>query len=742
MQYTTYLRWGILTGLFALLFVPFLIANGTFLPNMFFPYITGKNFTFRIIVEIILLLYVILAIREPQYRPRSSAFMWAISIFVLWMGLATILSVDPVKSFWSNFERMEGYVGLLHLFALFIVASAVLSATGLWKRFFQTSVAASVIMGCHGLLQILGYAAISSQSGPRVDTTFGNAIYTGVYMLFNIFITLFLLVREGKSKTMQVVYGLALVLQFTTLIYSQSRGPVLGVIGGLIIAALYIAIFGKGEEWRFMRKVSFAGLGIIALMVVAFIAVRDTSFIKNSAAFSRLATVSLEDATVQSRLLYIWPMAVEGFQERPITGWGQENFNFIFNKYYPPEMHSQEQWFDRAHNQFLDWLVAGGIPAFLLYVSFFLLAAWAIFRSDRLLVPEQGVLLGLLAAYGFHSMFVFDNVMSAIYFYLLLAFAHGLSSRQLPGWILLSRPASDRAVAIVAPMVAVVILGGAWFLNAEGIARAGTIIDALTPADPATGKPVPPTERLDIFRLAISQGQLGKQESVEQLFQYASNLAADSSQSPEVKEDAFELARDTGNTFIEARPDDARIHSFMGVLYAQYREFDRAIEHYKKALELSPNKQSIMFQLGEVYLRQGETTEALAIFKQAFDAEPAYDQARFMYAGGLYFVGQRAAADALLVEKFGTTEVDNEQLLRIYSNVGLHERVVAIWKKRVDASPEDPNLRISLASAYFAAGNTALTIAELQKAAQLNPAAAAQIQQLIAQIQSGALKPQ
>ena len=742
MSYTSYLRWGILTGLFALLFIPFLIANGSFLPNMFFPYITGKNFAFRIIVEIILLLYVILAIREPQYRPKSSALMWAFGAFVLWMGLATILSVDPVKSFWSNFERMEGYLGLLHLFALFIVGSAVLTASGLWRRFFQVSVAASVIMGCHGLLQIMNVAAISSQSGSRVDTTFGNAIYTGVYMLFNIFITLFLLVREGKSKLMQAVYGIALVLQFTTLIYTQSRGPVLGTIGGLLIAAIYIAIMARGVEWQSLRRASYGVLGAIVLLVGAVYLARDTAFVQSSPALNRLASVSLNDATVQSRLLYIWPMAIEGFQERPIVGWGQENFSFVFNAHYAPEMYGQEQWFDRAHNQFLDWLVAGGFPAFLLYLSFFLLSAWAILRSDKLLVPEQGVLLGLLAAYGFHSIFVFDNVMSGIYFYLILAFAHSLSWRQLPRFMVFSKPANDRVVAIVTPIAAVLILGGSWYFNANGIARAQGIIEAISPNNPTTGAAATPQEKLDAFKATLAQGELGRQETVEQLFQYAASVASSDSLSPDLKQEVYALAKDEGTALMEERREDARLHSFMGLLHVQYREFDDAEENYKKALELSPNKQSILFQLGEVYLRQGNTQDALAVFKQAYDAEPKYEQALIMYAGALYFAGQRTAADALLTERFGSTLVDNEQLMQIYGNLGLHDRVVAIWKKRVDADPENPNLRISLASAYFAAGNTALTVAELQKAAQLNPAAAAQIQQLIAQIQSGALKPQ
>src|SRR5690606_2688610 len=123
------------------------------------------------------------------------------------------------------------------------------------------------------------------------------------------------------------------------------------------------------------------------------------------------------------------------------------------------------------HNQFLDWLVAGGLPAAALYLALYLLAAWAIIRS-ALRGPEAAALLGLLAAFGFHNLFVFDNLMSAICFFMLLAFVHGLSRKEPPGWLFLSRSAGDRAVALAAPVVAAAVVFGVWQLNVAGIARA------------------------------------------------------------------------------------------------------------------------------------------------------------------------------------------------------------------------------------------------------------------------------
>lgn len=62
----SFLRWGIVIGLLATLFLPMIVSS-----SLFFPFITGKNFGFRIIVEIVLVLWLVLALRDPAYRPKK-----------------------------------------------------------------------------------------------------------------------------------------------------------------------------------------------------------------------------------------------------------------------------------------------------------------------------------------------------------------------------------------------------------------------------------------------------------------------------------------------------------------------------------------------------------------------------------------------------------------------------------------------------------------------------------------------
>ncbi len=754
MKYTDYLRWGTLTALFATLFVPFIVAVGGVWPNLFFPYITGKNFAFRILIEVAVLLYILLALKEPKYRPRASVLFWTVLAFVGWMAVATILSVDPVKSFWSNFERMEGYVGLLHMLVWFVVAGAMLSADKLWNWFWNTSIFVSAVQGLWALLQIMGYAGISSQSGVRADTTFGNATYLAVFLLINFFLTLYMLARTSNSRervTLQMFYGIALILQLSGVLFTQTRGAILGVAGGLIISALYLIIFARGKETRILRRLSLGAIVVVLVSAGAIFAARDTAFVKGVPALNRLASISLSENTVQSRLKYIWPIAIHGAADKPVFGWGQENFSFVFNKYYEPGMYAQEQWFDRAHNQFLDWLIAGGAPAFVLYLALYLIAAWIIFRTEQLSAGEKAALFGFLAGFAFNNLFVFDNLVSATYFFVILAYLHSLSQKHTPS-LAFSRPLGDHAIAIVAPLLLVAGGLGMWALNAPGLARASVLVDAIqtqeagrNSAGVVIGVAKDPKKNLAQFIEALGVVKwpgtgLGKQEATEQLLQYASNIGGQSTLDPQTKFDIFTTSSSAIEALLLARPGDARLELFAATFLAQFGQTEPALAHLQKALEYSPKKQQIQIQIGLTLMQAGDAQGALKILKEAYDAAPEFDSARIFYISGLYFAGQTATADALLVEKYGSVTVDNNQLLQMYMNLKLYDRAVAIWKLRVANAPKDPQIHLGLASVYFAACNIPEVITELKTIAQLQPQSAAEMAQLQKQIQDGTLK--
>ena len=159
-------------GAFLILFIPLLVTD-----SMFFPYITGKNFVFRILVEIILAGWVLLAFFDVKYRPRFSWMLVSGAALLVVMFFANLFGEYPQKSFWSNFERMEGYVTLVHFYLYFVVLGHILQTKKMWSYFLHTSVAVASFVALYGLGQSTGVV----EGRNRVDSTLGNAAISEVF---------------------------------------------------------------------------------------------------------------------------------------------------------------------------------------------------------------------------------------------------------------------------------------------------------------------------------------------------------------------------------------------------------------------------------------------------------------------------------------------------------------------------------------------------------------------------------
>lgn len=727
-----------LAGIFLIPVIPLIMVN-----TMFFPFITGKNFAFRIIVEIIAVLWIILALRNSEYRPKSSLVFKSIFLFVVIIGIADIFSANPFKSFWSNFERMEGWVTIFHLFMYFVVAGSMLPVMKLWTRFLQLSVAVSVIEIFYGFLQIMGKATIH-QGGVRLDGTFGNASYLAIYMLFHIFITAFLLLRERWNKPMQWTYGVIMLLQFYILLHTASRGVTLGLLVGIFVSLIIMAFFEK--ERLVLKKWSRIALAAAVVVVVAFIGLRQAPFIKSNPSLERIASISFKEATARFN---IWSMAIEGFKERPILGWGQESFNFVFNKYYDPKLYTQEQWFDRSHNVFFDWLIAGGVLGLLSYLSIFLAFLLCLWRDElskfsfmaflkrRSWIPsesvgfstsEKALLTGLVAGYFFQNLFVFDNIGSYILFFSLLAMIHTFSTQSWPHRVGKTFTFEQGTVnRIIVPLVLIVGVFSLYFFNYRAVMASKTLIQALATNDA--------NKRYDLLVKTISYNSFGNAETREQIVQSA--LEAGGSNAPvEVKQKYFDLAQSEMQKQIALAPGDARFELFLGSFLSRFGRYDEAIVHLNKSLENSPNKQSIMFEIGSVLIAKGQYAEAMKMFKKAYDLAPTYTTARDLYAISAIYAKEDKVVEDLLVPAYGSVLVPDDRFIKAYFDTKQTDKVLAIWKIRAKDSTNF-QAYVGLAAAYLAVNDRPNAIVSLQKAIELNPDFKTQGESYISEIRAG-----
>ena len=703
----------IFTGLWAVLLIPFIVSN-----NMFFPFITGKNFLWRIIVEIILALWIYLAYVKPEYRPKLSWISISVGIFVAVMLVADIFAVNPAKAFWSNFERMDGWVTLIHLLAYLLVFGSMMKTEKLWLWFFRSSVFAGFIMSFYVLNEWL------KNGTERVSITLGNPIYVAVYFLFNFFLVLILLYKDVIIKTLSnpnrlkailgnwffYVYIILAALFVFDIWRTGTRGVIIGLVGGLIISGLITAILERSD--KLVRKSSIGLLIVIALLIGGFFAVKDTKFVKSSSTLERLSQISWSNMTGQGQARqYVWPMAIKGFQEKPILGWGQDGFNYVFNKYYDPRMYSQEQWFDRAHNMPLDMLVAGGILGLISYLFIFIAALVVIWkRRQELGITDAALLLGLLAGYFAQNLFVFDNLVSYIYFFVILSYIY---SKDMENKNMLSKEDTGKhpfqkivnmevANYIVVPIILVVFAGTVYFVNWRPFNANTNLIGSLRQNKEGLAK------NLEYFNKALSYNSFGDAEIREQLLNVTQQVVP-SQVDPKVKEAFASLAYSEIQKQIEIAPNDSRYRFFAGIFLNKVGQYTLAMPQLEKAVELSPKKQTMIFELAKNYAYLGLREKALEMAKFAYNLENNFADAKILYAAMLILNGREGEAKTLM----GGASMESDVIIRAY---------------------------LLRAQDYLRGGNKDAAISEVKRAVQTAPGFETQSKEIIDGILKGTVK--
>lgn len=735
MNTNKFLQWFILGGLFLILLLPLYVSN-----SMFFPFISGKNFAFRIIVELITGAWIILALRDTTYRPKKSLILYALATFIGVMAVADMLSENPFKSFWSNYERMEGFVTLVHLASYFIVASSMLNIRNLWERFWQTSLGVNAILVGYGIMQLAGRFEIH-QGSTRIDATLGNATYFAAYLLFHIFIAAFLAIRHKGATWIRYAYGAMVILDLVMLYHTATRGAILGLLGGAMLTTLLIAIFEK-EHVR-LKKYTIGVLVVTLLIPATLFLLRDNDWVNKSPVLSRFTSISLHEKTTESRFM-IWNMAFQGFKERPVFGWGQESFNFVFNKYYDPKMYDQEPWFDRAHNVFFDWLIAGGLLGLLAYLSLFVVALYYLWRKGGALfsITEKSIFTGLFAGYFFNNLFVFDNLTSYILFFTVIAYLHSMygtfwskGNTSLPGKInhsLQQQGAAMQSDIIFPPIVIIATIFILYFINYHPIAANLDLISSLQrQKDLETN--------LTYFKQAIAHDSLGTSEAREQLTMAASRIVnVDTDQ--KTKNDFVSTATSELEKQISAVPKDARYQIFMGSFLSQIGNYDQALKYLKNAQTLTPKKQQVYFEIANVYLNKRDFKNAIDAAKIAYELEPNYDTARVTYAVTLIYGGDTKKANEILAALPSATALDmqsGERLFKAYIDTKNYNGAKEVLNKLIAGDPNNYRYHASFAALYLQNGERQNAVMEIQKAIDLNPDFKSQGEYYIKEIKAG-----
>lgn len=681
--------------------------------KFFFPYVVPKTIFFRLIVCIILIAYIFLVLSNRRYLPKINLLTIILAIFIGVFFLAGLFGVNFEGSFWSNFERMTGILTLLHLFAFFLVLTNVFQKREDWERFFTFSLGVGTIIGLYFLF---------GTQELKLAATLGNTTFMAGYLLFNIFFGLMLFFsKKGASRPF---YAFCFLIMVSALLASTTRAAIAAFWGGLFLFTFgYFFLLprfttittgrrGGGRE-PVVRACQKRYSSKKALFIFALLVITAAVLLGTTGLFQKTIAKIQQEPTFKSRLI-LSQIALKGWQERPWLGWGPENFNIVFSKYFDPRLFLKEyggqHWFDRAHNIILDTLVETGIIGLLSYLAIFVFCVFLLFRNFlRTQNRKESIFsLGmaiLLLSYFAQNLLVFDMIGTYIMFFLSLAFINFLvtpeKEKRKTGEVQLFHKFLRGFLLVIVIVIVIVTLY--WGNAKPGLASYYTLQGIAVPLDKAGFH----------FQKAFLLSSVSKTEVPEQFARKIFRTQLRTERDKAILEKTFPLAINLMEKVVRERPLDLRLHLALGELYYRFYLFNQEKEYLEKAEDilrraavLSPKNQQVFWQLSQVKLLREDKEVALSLLKKAIALEPRLALSHWYLAKThSQFKDFSQAKEKLLeAENLGydwrANPLDFQEVIKIYQGLGDYEKVISLSQQGLKIWPKNIGLWLTLIKSY------------------------------------------
>lgn len=608
--YLKIIQWGV----YLILFTPLIISS-----KFFSPFIVPKTLYFWGLTEVIFCVWIFLIFSSQKYHPRPGAILKFLVLFLIILTLSSVLAEDPSKNFWSTPKRMAGPLTWFHLVAFFVVVSSVFQKMRDWFKIFTVSICVATLVSLlywlsRAGVNFLDYLILINRYG-QGGSTIGNSSFLAPYLMFNVFLAFYMFIKTtGRLK---VFSGVALGLIALTLLFSQGYAAILASLGGFLLLFLLWLIF-SGKPKLKLIGFSLLIVFLVGVTTLLFLALQPDNPVRNIVA----------QKTFPARLV-VWDIAWKGWQEKFWLGWGPENFDLAFYKYFNPslarEEYGSEVWFDRAHSIVFDTGVASGIVGLLIYLGIFISALYILWRKyfqKKFDFWTMGFFSTILISYFVVNLTVFDTINTYLMFILVLGFIENISLKKIEGipsqknlfkyhWL-----AGFILVFLIFSIIQFVIhpLQTHYYM-AKALNRNynfGT--------------------RVNLFKKALDTSPLGKYQ-IRQYFAIHIINALNGKISGEILiqelQRGFEISSQELEKSVKESPQDFQSWLRLGALYNEYSKLDPSMlskgeNALKKAIEISPANQQGYWGLAQTKAYQKNFQEAISLLEKAKEIEPRY----------------------------------------------------------------------------------------------------------------------
>jgi O-antigen ligase len=591
--------------------------------NHSFGYTGSKSMIFSGLVSIMALLFGFYLWRAKRFEFSLGWMHLALMGFVIVTAISAILGVDPNTSFFGAF--FDG-IGLVYIYACiffaFIVGFLVKNNDKFLSRFMLAIFLAGV------------FVALKSFSGEH-SSTLGNTSFTGAYLMFipPIGIGLFLLTKEVWQKFLYAI-GI-LVTIFTPLFFNFSalkgdfvNNPmsIIGVANGaalglgisiLIAISLFLASSKKNIK-------KYIGISLFSLVVLGTI-FAGFNLTKEGTSLNQMF---IEEKTA-TRFVY-WDIAKEGFEDRPLLGYGFGNYDIIFQNHFNPiilsEEYATEGSIGEPHNIFWSLISTTGILGTFFYFLLIILACFVFFRNLQSEDKEKKVLgiifIGLLFGYLVQNLFIFDTINSLMLFFSILGVSIAFSENK---WSVNIEDNLLRSISVFLIIFAIVfyilftakpwresVLWHKHFLefnnnNPKDVSLVGNERDT-----------VPVASKLLLAIKDASDTVEKKEKSLKRVYILRDDFAK------EIEDRPFSYKSYLGKALAE---NLITLYTYQTTKKWDQEIIDEAKSSFSKALEINPKNPEIYLGLIQTNLYDRNFDEAYLNLRKVLEINPRYDKA-------------------------------------------------------------------------------------------------------------------
>ncbi|MFC1494397.1 tetratricopeptide repeat protein [Thermodesulfobacteriota bacterium] len=173
-------------------------------------------------------------------------------------------------------------------------------------------------------------------------------------------------------------------------------------------------------------------------------------------------------------------------------------------------------------------------------------------------------------------------------------------------------------------------------------------------------------------------------------------------------------------------PSNPDLQQEIALVYQDIDEYDLALNHFKKAIQLKPDFSEAYNNLGVLYSEKGKFKEALESFDKAV-SNILYTTPHFAYHNmGLVYYRIKDNKKAIdyynkAIEQAPYYVDAYIDLGIVYENTGKYEDAILINKKVMHLIPESMETHLNIAKIYLKAGHDKKAVEELQSIISTDP---------------------